>query len=116
MPYLPTYDSRDPRYKTPYGAVASGTQVQFTLRPPRTETFSHASLTARFESRYDETVILKMPWQGHDLGQDIFFVELDTTGYVGLICQRLADLKGITPDECSRITLENGRRFFQILE
>jgi len=38
------------------------------------------------------------------------------SGYVGLICQRLADLKGITPDECSRITLENGRRFFQILE
>ena len=38
------------------------------------------------------------------------------SGYVGLICQRLAELKGITPDECSRITLENGRRFFQILE
>ena len=50
MPYLPTYDSRDPRYKTPYGAVASGTQVQFTLRPPRAESFSHASMTARFES------------------------------------------------------------------
>ena len=26
MPYFPTYDSRDSRYKTPYGAVASGTQ------------------------------------------------------------------------------------------
>lgn len=85
MPYLPTYDSRDPRYKTPYGAVASGTQVQFTLRPPRAETYSHASMTARFESRHDETILVKMPWQGHDLGQDLFSVELDTTGYVGLI-------------------------------
>ena len=100
MPYLPTYDSRDPRYKTPYGAVASGTQVQFTLRPPRTETFSHASLTARFESRYDETVILKMPWQGHDLGQDLFSAELDTTGYVGLVWYsfRLVKLNGGTQD------------------
>ena len=85
MPYLPTYDSRDSRYKTPYGAVADGTQVQFTLRPPRAEGYSHASLTARFESRHDETLILKMPWQGHDLGQDIFSAELDTAGYIGLV-------------------------------
>lgn len=85
MPYLPTYDARDPRYKTPYGAVASGTQVQFTLRPPRAEGYSHASLTARFESRHDEIVVLKMSWQGHEEGQDLFSAELDTAGYVGLI-------------------------------
>ncbi len=36
------------------------------------------------------------------------------SGYVGLICERLAGLKGVSPDECSRLTLENGRRFFQI--
>jgi len=85
MHYLPTYDPRDPRYKTPFGAAASGTQVRFTLRPPRAEGYSQATLTARFESRYDETVVAKMPWQGHDLGQDLFSVELDTTGYVGLV-------------------------------
>ncbi len=85
MQYLPTYDSRDSRYKTPYGAVASGTQVQFTLRPPRPEAFSHASMTARFESRNNEIILVKMPWQGHELGQDLFSVELDTAGYVGLI-------------------------------
>ena len=85
MPYFPTYDSRDSRYKTPYGAVASGTQVQFTLRPPRAESYSRATMTARFESRHDETIIVKMPWQGHDLGQDLFSVELDTSGYVGLV-------------------------------
>ena len=100
MPYLPTYDSRDPRYKTPYGAVASGTQVQFTLRPPRAESYSHASLTARFEGRHDETVIMKMPWQGHELGQDLFSAELDTSGYVGLIWYsfRLETLSGRTQD------------------
>ena len=85
MHYRPTYDSRNPLYKTPYGAAASGTQVQFTLRPPRAECYSHAVITARFESRHDETVIIKMPWQGHELGQDLFSVELDTAGYVGLI-------------------------------
>ena len=85
MHYRPTYDSRSPLYKTPYGAAASGTQVQFTLRPPRAECYSHAVITARFESRHDETVIIKMPWRGHELGQDLFSVELDTAGYVGLI-------------------------------
>ncbi|NBI10828.1 DUF3459 domain-containing protein [Colidextribacter sp. OB.20] len=85
MPYLPTYDSRDPRYKTPYGAAASGTQVQFTLRPPRKECFCHASLAARFESRHNEIVVMKMPWKGHNLGRDEFSTALDTAGYVGLV-------------------------------
>ena len=100
MHYRPTYDSRDTQYKTPYGAAASGTQVQFTLRPPRAEGFSHASMTARFESRHDETIIVKMPWQGHDLGQDLFSVELDTTGYVGLVWYsfRLEKLNGAKQD------------------
>ena len=57
MHYRPTYDSRDLRYKSPYGAVASGTPVAFTLRPGRAEGFSHASVTARFESRMNEIEI-----------------------------------------------------------
>ena len=40
MTCQPIYDSRDARYKTPYGAVAAGTVVQFTLRPPRAAGFS----------------------------------------------------------------------------
>ena len=48
MTCQPIYDSRDARYKTPYGAVASGTVVRFTLRPPRTMGFSRARLEARF--------------------------------------------------------------------
>ena len=31
----PIFDSRDKRYKTPYGAVAAGTRVEFRLRPER---------------------------------------------------------------------------------
>ena len=29
-------------------------------------------------------------------------------------CQRLAELKGVSPEECARTTYENGRRFFRI--
>ena len=36
------------------------------------------------------------------------------SGYVAHVCERLAELKGITPEECSRITLANGRAFFRI--
>ena len=85
MHYQPTYDSRDPRYKTPYGAVASGSQVTLTLRPPRREGFCHASLSARFESRRDETLTLKMHWQGIELGRDMFSAVLDIGDYVGLV-------------------------------
>ena len=100
MRYRPTYDSRNLLYKVPYGAAPSGTQVQFTLRPPRAEGFSHASLTARFESWNDQTVIMKMPWQGFELGQDLFSAELDTNGYVGLVWYsfRLERLDGRTQD------------------
>ena len=36
------------------------------------------------------------------------------SGYVAHICQRLAEIRGISPQDCARITLENGRHFFQI--
>ncbi len=85
MTYQPTYDSRDLRYKSPYGAVPAGTSVQFSLRPPRAEGFSRATLTARFESRNNQTITLPMPWQGFELSQDVFTARLDTTGYLGLV-------------------------------
>ena len=85
MTCQPIYDSRDARYKTPYGAVAAGTVVQFTLRPPRAAGFSRASLEARFESRNDETLTLSMPWAGMELGQDLFRAQLDVGDYIGLV-------------------------------
>ena len=36
------------------------------------------------------------------------------SGYVVHTCAKLAELKGIPPEECARVTAENGKRFFQI--
>ena len=35
-------------------------------------------------------------------------------GYVHFVSEKIAELKGITPEEAARITTENGRRFFRI--
>ena len=40
--------------------------------------------------------------------------ERNHSGFVAHICQRLAEIKGISAEDCARITLENGRRFFKI--
>ena len=40
--------------------------------------------------------------------------ERNHSGYVCHVCERLAELKGITADECSTITQGNGRRLFHI--
>ncbi|MEA4932692.1 MAG: glycoside hydrolase family 13 protein, partial [Lawsonibacter sp.] len=94
MTYQPIYDSRDSRYKAPYGAVPSGTVVRFTLRPARAEGFSHALLTARFEGRNNETKEIPMPWAGMKLGRDLFCAVLDTGDYVGLVWYSF-ELEGI---------------------
>lgn len=36
------------------------------------------------------------------------------SGYVAWICERLAEIKGISAEECARVTLDNGRRFFRL--
>ena len=36
------------------------------------------------------------------------------SGYVAHICERLAEIKGVSAGDCARITLENGRHFFHI--
>ena len=81
----PIYDSRDTRYKTPYGAVPAGTAVQFTLRPPRDAGISRARLVATFEFRDNQTITLDMPWCDLELGRDLFRATLDTTDYIGLV-------------------------------
>ena len=80
-----TYDPRDSRYKTPYGAVPSGTVVRFTLRPPQEEHITTARLFARFESRQEQVVELDMPRTGAESDCDLFQTELDTRDYVGLV-------------------------------
>ena len=36
------------------------------------------------------------------------------SGYVLHICEKLAEIKGISAGECAAVTLENGKRFFRI--
>ena len=79
-----TYDSKSLRYKRPYGAVASGGSVDFTLRPPRSEGWSRGRLTAFFEG-WNLTRELVMPWAGTELGRDRFSCTLALGDYVGLV-------------------------------
>ena len=79
------FNARDPRCKTPYGAVPSGTRVALTLRPRRADGWSRAVLRARFEFRGEEIAEVPMPWTGLDGDRDLFSCALDTGDYVGLV-------------------------------
>lgn len=41
--------------------------------------------------------------------------ERNDSGYVRRVCEKLAELKGLSFEECARVTLENGKRFYGIL-
>ncbi len=81
----PVYDSRDKRYKDPYGAVPSGTSVRFALRPQRRQGFSHGVLEARFEMDGNRLQRVEMPWTGMEHGCDSFTCELNVGDYIGLV-------------------------------
>ena len=81
----PVFNSRDPRCKTPYGAVAAGTDVQLTIRPLRAEGYTRANLTARFEMRDNYTLTLPMTDAGIELDRNLFTAKLDTGDYAGLV-------------------------------
>ena len=91
-----SFDSRDTRYKTPYGAAASGQTVSLTLRPPRAGGFSGAVLIAYFESLGEERREIPMTWTGLEGDRDVFCAQLETEGYVGLVWYsfRLTGLDG----------------------
>ena len=36
------------------------------------------------------------------------------SGYVHLVAEKLAEWKGVTPEEMARVTTENGKRLFRI--
>lgn len=38
------------------------------------------------------------------------------SGYVRLVAEKIAEIKGLDPEKVARITLENGRRFFRIAQ
>ena len=75
----------DPRCKTPYGAVPSGTAVTLTLRPLRREAFLKATVALQWEFDGDRTEERPIPWVGLDGDRDLFSITLDTKGYLGLL-------------------------------
>ena len=85
MPDLETFDPRDSRFKSPYGAVPSGTKVAFNLRPLRAEGFSRGRLIAALEQRDNQHFEIELAWTSTDFDRDVFSGELDTGDYVGLI-------------------------------
>ncbi len=84
------FDPAELKYKSPYGAVPSLSQVRFTLRPKRREAFVRAFLTARWEQEGDRVAVLSLPWVGLEGEYDLFSLQLELGGYVGLIWYSLA--------------------------
>ncbi len=78
------FDPFNAKFKTPFGAVCSGTKVRFSLRPPRSNGYSRGWLTARFEQQ-DQVKTLPLPWCASESAADVFSGRLDTAGYVGLV-------------------------------
>ena len=59
------FDPRDTRYKTPFGAVACGTEVRFTLRPLARENFVSCTLLAWQEfGFFSQEIELTAPGEG----------------------------------------------------
>lgn len=98
---LQTYNSRDPRFKSPFGAVPSGTAVTFTLRPLRSKGYSLATLIARLEQEDDREIRLPLYWSGLDGKRECFSGTLDTGDYTGLVWYtlRLERLDGGAEEE-----------------
>ena len=42
--------------------------------------------------------------------------ELNYSGYLHYTCEAIAEIRGISPDECARITHDNAKRFYGITE
>lgn len=80
-----TYNSKDTAFKSPYGAVPSGTQVSFTIRPLRSEGFQKATLAARFEFNDNAVKEVPMVLTASQPDRDSFSCTLDTGDYVGLV-------------------------------
>ncbi len=78
------FDSRDPRYKTPYGAVPCGRRITLTLRPDLTEDFTACSLLLfeEFAEAYWEVALSPA---GEEEGRKLFTGSYDTPDQPELI-------------------------------
>ncbi len=85
MTDLHIYNSKDIRYKTPYGAVTAGTTVHFTLRPPEGDHYTHGELIAYFENDGNNRYAIPLLRGEVEDGCTTFTASLDTGDYIGLV-------------------------------
>ena len=89
--------------------VRRGWMISFTgvLTYPNARRAAEAALAVpldRIMIETDSPYMAPVPHRG----------ERNHSGFVAHTCERLAEIKEISAGDCARITLENGRRFFQI--
>ena len=108
------YDSRSVRFKSPYGAVPSGTQVTFTLRPLRSEGYSRGKLTARLELEESAASSEQKleEWAGH--------LEASAAAVIGRMAaavpepvKEIAPQETAAPDEAAADPAEPSASFFR---
>ncbi len=80
---MEVFNPRELQYKRPYGAVGTGTTVEFTLYPPRDRGFSGGEIVAVMEGK--ELRHLPLTWAGLEGIYDKFTVSLPTDGFLGLV-------------------------------
>ncbi len=76
------FDSRCETYKSPFGAVTAGTNVNLSLRLPRSLAVSETVLCVCFEFDH-ETVEYPMGWVGLEEDCDVYTAVLPTAGRLG---------------------------------
>lgn len=88
------FNPRKKEYKTPYGAVPTGTNVTFSTYPLMSDGFTGGELVAELEG--EKQVRLPLQWSGRQGIHDRFSVTLDTQGFMGLVWYyfRLTGLDG----------------------
>ncbi len=96
------FNPRNEKYKQPYGAVPTGTTVEFTLYPEMDLCFSGGELVANMEG--DKVYHHPLKWSGREGSKDKFTVSLPTENFMGLVWYyfRLTGISGrelyIRPD------------------
>jgi len=78
------FDSRDENYRSPYGAVAQGTEIDIRFCPPRSWRTKKVALMVWYDDR-GEMVELPMKWRGLSGAQDVYRGAIPTEGVIGPI-------------------------------
>jgi glycosidase len=81
---MKVFDSRDENYRSPYGAVAQGMEVELRFCPPRSWRTMKTTLMVWYDDR-GEMVELPMEWRGLSGGHNMFRGVISTKDVIGPI-------------------------------